>query len=68
MTYDSSSDLESETGGLFRGGNHHGGGTVQLRDPAVTARCTGDLPLGEEVLVRLTEADVQKRVVRFALT
>ena len=46
---------------------HHGGGTVQLRDPAVTARCTGDLPLGEEVLVRLTEADVQKRVVRFAL-
>jgi len=46
---------------------HHGGGTVQLRDPAVTARCTGELPLGEEVEVRLTEADVQKRVVRFAL-
>jgi exoribonuclease R len=45
-----------------------GGGTVQLRDPAVLGRCQGDnLPLGEEVRVRLIEADVMKRVVRFAL-
>ena len=45
-----------------------GGGTVQLRDPAVLARCQGDnLPLGEEVRVRLIEANVLRRVVRFAL-
>ena len=45
-----------------------GGGTVQLREPAVTARCTGDdLPLGERVEVRLELADVAKRQVRFAL-
>jgi exoribonuclease R len=44
-----------------------GGGTVQLRDPAVRAACEGDLPLGEAVRVRLIEADVEKRSVRFAL-
>ena len=43
-------------------------GTVQLRDPAVTARCAGrDLPLGESVTVRLELADVLRRQVRFAL-
>ena len=46
----------------------HGGGTVQLREPAVTAHCDGDdLPLGELVEVRLELADVQKRQVRFRL-
>jgi exoribonuclease R len=43
------------------------GGVVQLREPAVTARCTGELPLGEEVEVRLEVADVKQRLVRFAL-
>jgi exoribonuclease R len=45
-----------------------GGGTVQLADPAVLARCEatrGPLPLGEPLRVRLLEADVQRRVVRF---
>jgi exoribonuclease R len=43
-------------------------GTVQLRDPAVRARLDGvDLPLGEEVDVRLTEADVATRRVAFTL-
>lgn len=43
-------------------------GTVQLQDPAVTARCEGKhLPLGERVVVRLEEADVAKRRVRFVL-
>lgn len=42
-------------------------GTVQLRDPAVTARCDGKLPLGERVEVRLELADVMRRQVRFAL-
>lgn len=44
-----------------------GGGTVQLSDPAVRAGCTGDLPLGERVRVRLVEADTQSRSVRFAV-
>jgi exoribonuclease R len=43
------------------------GGVVQLTDPAVSARCEGDLPLGERVDVRLTLADVAKRQVRFQL-
>lgn len=44
------------------------GGSVQLRDPAVTARCDGrELPLGEPVQVRLELADVTARQVRFSL-
>jgi exoribonuclease R len=42
-------------------------GTVQLREPAVRARCDGDLPVGERVRVRLTEVDAAERRVRFAL-
>jgi len=42
-----------------------GGGTVQLAEPAVRAAFDGELPLGEPVRVRLTEADVAQRSVRF---
>jgi exoribonuclease R len=43
-----------------------GGATVAIREPSVTARCTGDdLPLGGRIRVRLTEADVMQRLVRF---
>jgi hypothetical protein len=42
------------------------GGVVQLTEPAVTARTTGErLPLGERLDVRLIEADVARRLVRF---
>ncbi|WP_367041399.1 RNB domain-containing ribonuclease [Streptomyces sp. Je 1-332] len=44
-------------------------GTVQLTDPAVVARIeggTGDLPLGERLRVRLTQADPGAAKVRFA--
>ena len=42
------------------------GGVVQLAQPAVTARTTGKhLPLGQRVDVRLAEADVLRRLVRF---
>ncbi|MEV1002513.1 RNB domain-containing ribonuclease [Nonomuraea sp. NPDC050202] len=44
-----------------------GGGQVQLVDPAVIARCDGALPLGEQVTVRLTQADPATREVRFTL-
>jgi len=41
-------------------------GTVVLDDPAVRGRCdTRDLPLGAEIHVRCTEADVATRSVRF---
>lgn len=47
--------------------HERGGGTVQLRDPAVRAECDGQLPLGEHVRVRLVEADTTRRSVRFQL-
>lgn len=41
-------------------------GTVVLDEPAVMARCdTPDLPLGGEISVRCTQADVDERTVRF---
>ena len=42
-------------------------GAVLVRDPAVEAKVYGSapLPLGEEIRVRLVEADVATRVVRF---
>ncbi len=46
-------------------------GAVMLRDPAVEAPVTsssGKLPLGADVEVRLMEADLAKREVRFELT
>jgi exoribonuclease R len=46
-----------------------GGGEVQLRFPAVRARCAAEepLPLGRRVRVRLVEAVPDQRRVRFAL-
>ncbi len=41
-------------------------GVVQLREPAVRARCEGaELPLGQRLLVRLTEVDIAARKVMF---
>jgi exoribonuclease R len=42
-------------------------GTLMVRDPAVEARVTSQspLPVGDQVTVRLAEADVAGRVVRF---
>ena len=65
--------LESSIGETFQAvvvdvDEHDGGGTVQLKEPAVTARCEGDdLPLGEPVDVTLEVADVGKRLVRFSV-
>jgi exoribonuclease R len=39
---------------------------VQLAEPAVRARCDGDLEPGVELTVRLVEADPARRQVRFA--
>jgi exoribonuclease R len=42
-------------------------GLVQLLDPAVRAKCEGDPPVGQDVRVRLVEANPDTRTVRFAL-
>jgi exoribonuclease R len=62
--------LEGKQGEVLRGVVVEPGpkGEVQLRDPAVRARLSGDnLPLGEEVGVRIDQLDVAKRLVTFAL-
>jgi hypothetical protein len=54
-------DVEDDTKEMQRG-------LVVLRDPAVRARVTGPrLPLGDEVRVKLAEADVSERRVMFTL-
>jgi exoribonuclease R len=44
-------------------------GTVIIQEPAIEARVTGDgtLPLGTDVQVRLSQADVASRAVDFTL-
>jgi exoribonuclease R len=43
-------------------------GEVVIREPAVRGRIDGDdLPLGEDVSVRLVEASIESRTVAFAL-
>ncbi|AEV82458.1 ribonuclease II [Actinoplanes sp. SE50] len=46
-------------------GKRPAGGMVALDEPAVRARCLGDLPLGSRIQARLTEADPSTRTVRF---
>ncbi|MEU8615231.1 RNB domain-containing ribonuclease [Actinoplanes sp. NPDC048791] len=41
------------------------GGKVAIDEPAVQARCVGDLPLGDRIQVRLTQADPKTREVLF---
>src|SRR3954454_11045413 len=61
--------LKDRCGEVFRGvvvETGAKGGEVQLRDPAVRARLDGpQLPLGEEIDVRLVAVDVTKRRVTF---
>jgi exoribonuclease R len=40
-------------------------GTIAIDDPAVRARCLGDLPLGARIQARLTTADPTTRKVEF---
>jgi exoribonuclease R len=59
--------VEDSVGRNRHSANQHG--EVQLRDPAVRARLDGEhLPLGEEVDVVLSEADVAARHVAFVLS
>lgn len=42
-------------------------GVVQVAEPAVTARCDGELESGTKVRVRLVTADIASREIRFEL-
>ncbi|SCG61940.1 RNB domain-containing ribonuclease [Micromonospora inositola] len=57
-------DVDAPPNGNSKPGREPGG-TVALDEPPVRARCTGDLPLGERVQVRLTTADPTRRKVVF---
>lgn len=67
--------LASRVGGIFEGAiveidkKDTRQGEVMLRDPAILARVAAnhDLPLGEQVRVRLVEADPGTRRIRFEL-
>lgn len=53
-------------------GNSNGNGNgpfgiVQIAEPAVTARCDGELESGTKVRVQLLKADIASREIRFAL-
>ncbi|UVJ38404.1 RNB domain-containing ribonuclease [Arthrobacter sp. CJ23] len=51
-------------------GNGNGNGpfgVVQIAEPAVTARCDGEMESGTKVRVKLLKADIAAREIRFAL-
>jgi exoribonuclease R len=56
---------DNQSGAAQRQNRRPRGGTVAIDDPAVQARCLGELPLGERIRVRLTEADPTTRSVLF---
>ena len=64
-------DNPNGNGGNGNGGNGNGGngasGTIQIADPAVTARCAGELVSGTKVRVRLVSSDIATREVHFEL-
>jgi hypothetical protein len=55
--------------GKSNGKGSNGGpwGTVQIAEPAVTARCEGEMESGTRVRVRLVSADIATREVHLEL-
>jgi exoribonuclease R len=62
--------LAPSVGSLFDGVivdvHHDGGGLVQIAEPAVLAKVSGPVELGAAVRVKLVEADLATRSVRFS--
>jgi len=59
-----------KSGGIGNGNSKNGNGPsgiIQIADPAVTARCAGDLESGTKVRVRLVSTDIGARAVHFEL-
>jgi hypothetical protein len=56
------------TGVIVDMSRRDGRGEVVIEEPAVRGRVLGnDLPLGEEIAVRLVEASIETRKIAFAL-
>ncbi|MFP5313549.1 MAG: RNB domain-containing ribonuclease, partial [Actinomycetes bacterium] len=54
--------------GTGKNGNGNGSsGIIQVAEPAVTARCAGELESGTKVRVRLVSADITSRQIHFEL-
>lgn len=54
--------------GNGRNGNGNGSsGVIQIAEPAVTARCAGELVSGTKVRVRLISSDITTRQIHFEL-
>jgi exoribonuclease R len=63
-----SPDGKNGSGGGTKNGNGNGpSGIVQIAEPAVTARCPGELEPGTEVRVRIVSSDIATREVRLEL-
>lgn len=65
-----SKPAKNNNGGNGNGTSSNGSspsGIVQISDPAVTARCTGELESGTKVRVRLISSDIPTREVRLEL-
>ncbi len=67
----SGSKPQKENGNGSKNGNGKNGsgpsGIIQIAEPAVTARCAGDLESGTKVRVRLLSSDIAAREVHFEL-
>jgi exoribonuclease R len=63
-----SPDGKNGSGGGTKNGNGNGpSGIVQIAEPAVTARCPGELEPGTQVRVRIVSSDIATREVRLEL-
>ncbi|MFJ6079527.1 RNB domain-containing ribonuclease [Pseudarthrobacter sp. NPDC092419] len=66
----SGSRPSKDNGGPSNGKNGNGNGAsgiIQIAEPAVTARCAGELESGTKVRVRLVSSDIAARQVHFEL-
>ena len=61
-------ERKNGNGGGPKNGNGNGpSGIVQIAEPAVTARCPGELDPGTQVRVRIVSSDIATREVRLEL-
>lgn len=57
--------IDQEFDGVVISARPESGGTIQLKDPPVTAHCEGELQTGSTIRARLVKADIARREVLF---
>ena len=65
--HSNNSNNNSHGNGSNNGNGNGPYGMVQIAEPAVTARCDGELESGTKVRVRLVKAEIASREIRFEL-